>query len=461
MAIAHRSTSAVTFGANGFNVSASSPSVGDMMILLVAGKPYNSAVSTVGSGSTGEWNFLGTFTDGTVAAGVDVGSMFVSAWWMVYDGTNATVSVVEGTPAWNVVGALVMTFSKGASENWDTPVIVGGGDNTAGTGFSVTTGSVSLAAGDHTVTIGAFRSDAATPTSSSTRPTLSGITFSHTVDPATDPETTTGGDMGMSITRSSVFSGSATGAATLAATLAASHTGSAAMIRLRATASGPTEHQGSVTMPLNLAIDTAVRRETTTGFAQSVSPSIAVGAVRETFTAVTTPLGLAIVVNAVREALIGVTMPLGLAVDTAVRKETFGSVTFPLDLTISVEATSSSDGTEHFASVTFPLDLQVSAAAIRETRTGFAVDSSPNFSVGAVRETFSGLTLNISADIGVQATRESFAAIATALELAIETAVRRTTFSGVTFPLDLQITTNAVIEGQQVIRNRSLLGVGR
>jgi hypothetical protein len=61
------------------------------------------------------------------------------------------------------------------------------------------------------------------------------VTFTDTHDPATDHENTTGGDFGSCVTRSTV-SGTASAAPVLAATLAASHTGSAELIRLRATA---------------------------------------------------------------------------------------------------------------------------------------------------------------------------------------------------------------------------------
>lgn len=265
--------------------------------------------------------------------------------------------------------------------------------------------------------------------------------------------------------------------------------------------SGPTEHQGSFTMDLSPAISVGATRETATGFALDISPAIAVGAVRETFTGFSMALDPTIAVNAIREAIVGITFPLDLQIATAATRETFGGVTmpldlgiatnafketfagitFPVDLTISVDATSSTGGTEQFASITFPLSLAISTGAVRETFTGFSqdlapsivtaalretsagasFDLSPAISVAATRETFTGFSVDLSVDLGVQATRETFTAIANALELAIETAVTKETFGGITFPLDLQITTNAFIEGQQVVRNRSLLGVGK
>jgi hypothetical protein len=235
MAITHLGTSATVFGVNDITPTiAGSPSAGAMMILLVGGKPYN---STFGGSMAPGWTSLSTFTDGTVAASAaDLGSMFVTAWWKEHDGSEADPLVDEGGTVWNVVGALVMSFSKGGGEVWETPVIVGGGDATAGTGFSVTTGSnPGISANDHVVSFAAFRSDAATPCSSHLDVTATGCTFTDTHDPATDPETTTGFDMGMCVTRSVCTAGPSSAAPVLAATLAASHTGSAACIRLRAT----------------------------------------------------------------------------------------------------------------------------------------------------------------------------------------------------------------------------------
>jgi hypothetical protein len=210
---------------------------GDMLIMLVGGKPYNGAVSLDIPGYQRIGNTR--FTDGTTAAGTDSGSMFVEAWWREWDGIEAFPQLVEGVPAWNVTYQGTMGFRKDPSETWDTPVIVGGGDATSGTGFSVTAGSnPGIVTGDHCITFAAFMSDACTPCASHITPTATGVTFTNTHDPATDPETTTGGDMGMCQTRSTV-SGTASAAPVLAATLAAAGTGSAALIRLRVTAAIP------------------------------------------------------------------------------------------------------------------------------------------------------------------------------------------------------------------------------
>lgn len=241
MAIGHRATGTAAFGVDDFTPGIpATTTTGDMMILLVGGKPYN---ATFGASMAPGWTQLSVFTDGTAAAGNDSGSMQVTAWYKEHDGSEADPLVDEGGTAFNSMTGIVMTFSKDGGDTWSTPVIVGGGDATAGTGFSVTAGSdPGVTTGDHCISFAAFRSDSATPCSSHLTPTQTGITFSNTHDPATDPETGAGGDMGMCITRSTV-SGTSSAAPVMAATLGGSHTGSAAFIRLRVSSGTP----GSVT----------------------------------------------------------------------------------------------------------------------------------------------------------------------------------------------------------------------
>jgi hypothetical protein len=219
------------------NIGLDPPTGGDLAIVLVCGKPYNSTVTSVVQATGKAFTLIGAarFTDGTVAAGADSGSMFVEAWYRIQDGTESSDAVVvtEGATAWNAVFALGYMFTKDVGETWETPVIVGGGDATSGTAFSVTGGSdPGIVTGDHTLAFAAFMSDACTPCSVHLTPTATGVTFTNTHDPATDEETTVGGDMGTCVTRSTV-SGTSAAAPVLAATLAANGTGSAALIRLR------------------------------------------------------------------------------------------------------------------------------------------------------------------------------------------------------------------------------------
>ena len=174
--------------------------------------------------------------------------MFVEAWWKVATADpEANPTVTEGATVWDVVGGIVMCFSKDIGDVWSTPAVVGGGDATSGTGFSVTGGSdPGVVAGDHCVSYAAYKSDAATPCSSHLVATQTGVTFSNTHDPSTDPESTTGFDMGMCINRATT-TGTSSAAPVMVATLAASHTGSAMFIRLRTT---PVTH---ISVPVGFA----------------------------------------------------------------------------------------------------------------------------------------------------------------------------------------------------------------
>jgi hypothetical protein len=210
-----------------------------MMLLLVGGKPYNAGISVATAGWT---QLTPSYTDGVVAAGVDVGSMQVSAWWKEATAdpeTNPTLT--EGSPIWDVYGAGVMVFSKGAGETWDTPVHRGGGDANTSNPLTMTApDNPGITAGDVIVGHAAARSDGATPAAGTLLPNAPGITgWTSTRDPATDPETTTGGDMALMVSRSTVDAGTATGPPGLNVSLAAAHTGSLMLIRLRVMAAPP------------------------------------------------------------------------------------------------------------------------------------------------------------------------------------------------------------------------------
>ena len=231
MTISIRATGTATSGtANLTPAIPAGATAGDMMICVYGTKPYSDA-PTINNG----WTSLGSATDGTVAAGVDVGSMQTRIFYKEHTGTESNPTVSNSTN--NVSTALIIVFQKTAA-GWAALVGAGGGDATAGTGFSVTMGSdVGHTAGDMVVGGAAFRSDGATPTSGNGM-TIAGTTLgSYTKSPATDPETTSGGDMGMTIGYIPVNSGTSTGAPVFSCTLGAAHTGSAFFARLREIAS--------------------------------------------------------------------------------------------------------------------------------------------------------------------------------------------------------------------------------
>ena len=199
---------------------------GDMMLCFYGSKPYNGA-PTIDQG----WTNLGNATDGTIAAGVDVGSMQTRVFYKIHTGTETDPLVTNATV--NVNAAVIIVFQKDAGQNWVTPVGAGGGDATAGTGFSVTASSdVGHTSGDMLVGFASMRSDAATQ--SAITITATGLTVgTFTESPTTDLATTLGGDMAMSGGYVAATAGTSSAAPVYASTLAAAHTGSAFMVRLR------------------------------------------------------------------------------------------------------------------------------------------------------------------------------------------------------------------------------------
>lgn len=227
MAISYRATGAPLYTTgNATPVIPAGAVAGDMMICIYGTKPYSDA-PTIDQG----WTSLGSATDGTVAAGVDVGSMQTRIFYKKHTGSESNPTITNTTN--NVSTAIIIVFYN-ATTNWGTVVGAGGGDASAGTGFSVTASSdVGHIAGDLVVGGASFRSDAATPTSGNGI-TIAGCTLgTYVKSPATDPETTSGGDMGLTVGYIPVNSGTSTGAPVISCTLGGSHTGSAYLCRLR------------------------------------------------------------------------------------------------------------------------------------------------------------------------------------------------------------------------------------
>ena len=228
MAISIRATGAYVSGTAALTpVIPTAQLTGDMMLCFYGTKPYNDA-PTIDQG----WASLDYATDGTVAAGVDVGSMQTRVFYKIATTDTETNPIITNSTN-NVSGAVIIVFQKGTG-SWETLVGAGGGDATAGTDFSVTASSdVGHITGDMVVGGAAFRSEAAVPTTARAI-TITGCAMgTYNQSPATDLTTTSGGDMGMSVGYVMVSSGSSSAAPVFAITLAAGHTGSAYMVRLR------------------------------------------------------------------------------------------------------------------------------------------------------------------------------------------------------------------------------------
>lgn len=197
---------------------------GDLMVMFYGTKPFND-ISTIDQ----SWNNAGAATDGTVAAGNDVGSMQARIFWKIHTGTETNPTVTNATN--NVSSVVIVSFSKDVLKDWDL-AFGGGGDNTAGTGFSATTPSLGLATNDFVASFITTQSDAGTIGTFTT--TAAGMTFGTFVSqPTAGFVTTSGGDMSARAGFNTITAGTATTAVTVAATLSAAHTGSMFLVRMR------------------------------------------------------------------------------------------------------------------------------------------------------------------------------------------------------------------------------------
>lgn len=200
---------------------------GDIMICSYGTKPFGDA-PTINNG----WTLIGSATDGTVAAGIDTGSMKTVVWYKIHTGTETNPTVTNTT---NSVSSGRIDVYSCTSGVWVTPVGSGGGDATAGTGFSVTVSDVGWKAGDVSLVMVSLRSDAATMASGLVV-TYNGLTSygASTLGIISGYATATGQDMYGYFNQNLIntFVGTVS-SVVISATLGAAHTGSTYMVRLR------------------------------------------------------------------------------------------------------------------------------------------------------------------------------------------------------------------------------------
>lgn len=223
--------SGTSYNAGTANLTPTLPSggeAGDLMICIYGTKPYSDA-PTINQ----NWTDPGSpATDGTVGAGIDVGSMQARFFWKRHTGTETAPTVTNSTN--NVSGVAIFLVKPTSGYTLLDPVGSGGGDAGTDTSWSITAASnPEITAGDLLIAFGTFRSDGAAPTSSHSI-TASGATIATpTVYPATDQSSTSGGDIATTACYAAVTSGTATAAPVFSVTLSAGHSGSGYIIRLR------------------------------------------------------------------------------------------------------------------------------------------------------------------------------------------------------------------------------------
>jgi hypothetical protein len=228
MAIALRA--AGTWSATTGNITVTIPTgtvSGDLMVMYYGTKPYNDAPTINNS-----WIDGGAATDGTVAAGIDTGSMQARIFYKIHTGTETNPTVTNATN--NVSSAVIVSFSKDATKNWEL-VLGGGGNGTSNINFAATTSNnISLTTNDWVAFFNCHPTDAIslsyfTPTLQS-----SGITFALAVGaPSVFFQTASGGDMVSAAGYQTVTSGTNTATITLNVSMSAASTGSMYLIRMR------------------------------------------------------------------------------------------------------------------------------------------------------------------------------------------------------------------------------------
>jgi hypothetical protein len=200
--------------------------VGDLSVLTVVVKPYNTVLTTPSG-----WTKIGEHTNGTTAAGTDTGSTKVA----VYVKEDAAVAAIGniGQDIANTMGAVINVYSKTKS-SWDVAQFTQGSDTTDGANYSATgAGGIAVAAGDWVLQGTAINGDIGTLSAFNTTG-LAGATLGTHVN-RTNAAFTTGTDCRLTAGDIPVTAGSSSAAPIYTFTNASSSSGTTMWVRLRET----------------------------------------------------------------------------------------------------------------------------------------------------------------------------------------------------------------------------------
>lgn len=211
-------------------VTAVSPAVGagattgDLSILVVAAKPYSTAITTPSG-----WTKIGEGTNGTTASGIDTGSTIVAVYYKL-DATTGAIGNITQSGASTMVGQIT-TYSTDAP-GWDVSAFTVGGDTTDGANFSATgAAGINVATGDRVYVGTSINSDAGTLSAASVAG-MSGATVTDHQGRSSQA-VTTGDDMRLYVRDVLISAGSSNAAPTFTFTNASSTSGTAFFLRLR------------------------------------------------------------------------------------------------------------------------------------------------------------------------------------------------------------------------------------
>lgn len=208
------------------------PQAGDVHVLFIGSKPFSTTINTP-TGWTLITNTNGT--NGSVAGGIDVGSVNCASFYRVWQSGDAdpTISITTG----NTALAVIHRFRPTAGSTIDTPVGDKGSDSTSDTTFSTTMGSdIGITANDALVGYSYIAGDNATFSTATL--TATGVTVGTvTESPATEGVTALGADCAASAMTALPSAGPSSAAAVMGWTLSVAQTGQSNLIRIRETVS--------------------------------------------------------------------------------------------------------------------------------------------------------------------------------------------------------------------------------
>lgn len=205
---------------------------GDMLILRAVCKPYTAAITC---GTAGWTAVAAQVTNGTTANGVGVGSLAYRAFYKIATSAAETNPVVTWGTTSAPGAAVAVSYQRGTTESWVTPVGNGGGDATARTAGTATMAThVAVTAGD----VIDFFNFICDDSGALTVPviTQTGVTYSATTEyPATALQDATSNDIGADGGYRTANSGTSSAAAVITWT-SPSEQGGAWMTRMRVAA---------------------------------------------------------------------------------------------------------------------------------------------------------------------------------------------------------------------------------
>lgn len=205
----------------------SGTTTGDLSVLTVWAKPYNTTIGTPSG-----WTKIGEATNGTVANGVDTGSTKI-AMFVKESATAGSIGNLTLTSA-NSAGAVINTYAKDPAKSWDFGTFTTGTDTTNGANYSATAGSgLSVATGDWVLASTAVNGDIGT-LSAITLGGMSGATVG-TTNTRQNAAVTTGNDTRGVVVDGAITAGSSSAAPTMTYTNASSTSGTTMFLRLRHT----------------------------------------------------------------------------------------------------------------------------------------------------------------------------------------------------------------------------------